>query len=337
MIQVLGSASIIEARNILLERSAPSDLRTHSVNRALVPSAVIMSRPIVFLGGVYEDNKLEPLSTLTRCWAGSQTARTASYKSLPLVTKKISGDAVFGGYLFAHFGHFMLESMSRIWWAIDNNFKGPIIFQVIGTQIPDFVRTILSLAELNPIFIMSNDCLEIERLIVPEAALVERAWAHCKFLSPFEKIYKNIMQNSYSQKSQFLYVLRGSGVRPVSGEHKVILALKSCGFDVLDPTTASIEDQILAFANAKVIVGCIGSAMHNIVYAKNAKKVIYLARSNSVSPSYPIIDRCIGTFESSYIYSALPSSFPVDSPLFKFQIDADTCLSMLSELGLIGG
>jgi capsular polysaccharide biosynthesis protein len=334
MIDIIGECTERERRNLLDERIPPLHLRACTSIGAIVPSISILSKPLMFSGGVYGDGKLMPSSVLRRSWGRLETVRTTSYKVLPTVTKNLSIEAVYGGYLFGHFGHFTLESMARTWWAIDNNFTGPIVFQLMGNKVPEFAIKLLKMAGLNPVFVYAGDCLKINTLIVPDAAFVERSWAHSKFMVPFKKISDNLAFNSEFRGDVSLYVSRGFGVTPISGEIKIIHELKNRGFKILDPSLTSIEDQIAAFASAKFIVGCIGSAMHNVVYARRAEKVIYLARNNSVSPSYPIIDRCIEGYHSTYIYSGFNTPITSENPSSKLQINSSYCLSMLSELDI---
>lgn len=334
MIQISGYVTELERHNVLRKRSAPH-LTTSIARDAIVPSVQVTCRsPLSFKGGVYDGGKLLQSSALRRGWAGVEHTLTEAYDWLPEVTKS-SNEAVFGGYIFTHFGHFMLESMTRVWWAVENDFRGPVLFQTIGDKVPQFARKLIDMAGLDAVFVSGDECWEVRNLIVPDVALVERSWANPRWKSPFRKIRDFAESTAEHSKNDLLFVSRGSGTATVHGETEIQQELQKQGYKTLDPGNASIEEQIIAFSRARKIVGFVGSAMHNVVYSNRVQHVAYLMRGQSVSASFPIIDQCIGQYDSTYVYAArtpLPLKGNLAGPYF---VDAEECCMSLFDAGLL--
>lgn len=246
---------------------------------------------------------------------------------------------VFGGILFPHFGHLMVETLSRSWWLVENGDGAtPLVLQLYGSaeSVPAYARKLFHLAGLNVHFVAPNTSIRVSNLIVPQTSLIERCWAHPNFLSVFRQI-RGKVQSTFSGKTYGprLFVARGKGVAQVFGEEIVQRELERQGYVTLDPSTAPLEDQIMAFANATHIVGSLGSAMHNVVYAERLEKITYLVRDTFVSQTYPAIDQASSKYDSYYFYAGLtplPLQNGLDGP---YLIDGEQCKALLYEAGFI--
>jgi len=76
--------------------------------------------------------------------------------------------------------------------------------------------------------------------------------------------------------------------------------LRALGFDIVCPERLSLACQIAIFSQAKLIVGCIGSAFHTMLLAKEVKaQVIYLVE-NLTNLNYPNIDK-VKSIEATYL------------------------------------
>lgn len=260
---------------------------------AVVPGGRMISRPpLLFHGGAYVGGRLVGESRLQRRHMGRIMSATLPFEELPPVTQRLER-AVYGGCLFAHFGHFMVESTARLWWTVENRDPAPVIFHTLGNRIPGFARRFMELAGITPVFLTPDQCCAVDSLVVPSAASIERIGAAPVWMRIFDALRENVGTDGQGRTGELLFVSRGTGVAPVFGEATVQAALIAQGYEVLDPTQASLEDQVRAFARAQKIVGFVGSAMHNVVYAAHARQIAYLARVGAISATYPITDQAI--------------------------------------------
>ncbi|MDP2080160.1 MAG: glycosyltransferase family 61 protein [Pseudotabrizicola sp.] len=294
--------------------------------------------PLQYRGGAYaSDGTLIPESCLWRLLASGMDCATVPYPSLPDPTASLSV-GVFGGTLFPHFVHLMVESTARSWWLLKNEPSLPLIlqFQAETDVVPSYFQKLFALAGIKTHIVPRGHLVEVKRLIIPEPALVERKHAHPDFLLFFDKVRTAALSHGkYPDYGTHLFVMRGQGVAQVFGEDVVSKELERQGYRMLDPSVVSMEEQISAFAGATHIVGSIGSAMHNVVYANKAQKVAYLVRTGSVSTTFPSIDQACGLYEAHYLYVGL-TPLPVHGPLKgPYLIDAEMACHHLFEAGFL--
>jgi len=337
-IHVAGLASKAEAAQICAPRLAISI--NHVVfDNSLVPGVeLLQSVPLRYLGGAYRpDGSLIDESRLFRQLAKGMDCATFPFPQLPEPHAELD-QAVFGGSLFPHFGHLMVESTARAWWIFDNDASVPLVlqFQSTLTVVPDFAHRLFELSGMNVHVVAKDTAIRVGNLIIPEPALIERKQAHPKFLRFFDRIRDNVgaggADAAYGTK---LFVTRGKGVAQVFGEDIVATELQRQGYTLLDPTQTSLEDQVKAFAGATEIVGAIGSAMHGVVFASRAKRVAYLVRNAFASPTFPAIDQACGRHEAHYLYVGLTPLPQLGSLGGPYLIDSERACGLLFDAGFL--
>src|SRR5271155_2375955 len=162
------------------------------VDQGVIPRCV----PTTFTGkpfdqwhaGVYDKSRNICVSSLTE--------RSGERKiSVPFLPKDIniddieyfSGEAVYGGLLFNHFGHFLLESTNRLWWPLLKGFKGYIVFQNtdMNNSIEPFASRFFELVEISDKIIISKCTVAFDRVIVPQPSLIIQKKIYKEFQIPF--------------------------------------------------------------------------------------------------------------------------------------------------------
>lgn len=330
---VFGDVSKIQ-REVILKNRLGDEPTVSIHDNCIVPPPSIMSRgPLSFRGGVYDESgRMIPGTGLQRNIGGKATELAIAYDDVSKFPVEHFAEAVYGGCYFEHFGHFMVETTARLWWVVESGYKGPVIFQVMSTGIASFARTFFSMLGIDAVFVPRNTAVRIGRLTIPGASLVVQVWASKAFTRPFREVAKKLPSTGRGER---LYVVRGRGVGSAFGEATVQKALEREGFQTLDPTEASLQEQIAAFANARQIVGVIGSAMHSLAYCQRAEQVGYLARSATISTTFPAIDDAIGSYDSHYLVNVLNPLPPHPNLQGPFLIDAEACCDQLAETGYL--
>ncbi len=90
-----------------------------------------------------------------------------------------------------------------------------------------------------------------------------------------------------SEYGERLYVARDpSHGRRLLNEAAVIDALTPLGFRVIRPETLSVADQTRAFRDARLIVGQMGAAMTNTVFASSEARLLYLSPEGWIETFY---------------------------------------------------
>ncbi|MBS48423.1 MAG: hypothetical protein CMN60_12015 [Sphingobium sp.] len=327
---ILGNASVAEKANMSIIRNPKKMGVTHRA-KCLIPPCDALHNGKSISGGVYSNGNLCEESKLVRAWNNVAFDVTVELETIPKPTGHLK-KGIYGGYLFSHYGHFMLETLSRLWWSLAEKREEPVIFQVVrGGNIPDFAKEILNLLNIDYRLVTNSECLEVEELFIPSASLVERLWVAPEFLVPFQTIADSFPDSNVDK----LFVSRGERISQIYGERLIMEICQSEGFTVLDPTTSSLREQIVLFASAKEIIGGVGSALHNLPYCRNLQKVAYLARAQSIASTYKMIDDRLDAHDNFWIYaskSILPLMGNLTGP---YMIDAHASLRYLQDAGFI--
>lgn len=193
----------------------------------------------------------------------------------------LAGTWMFLGPLFGHFGHFLVESISRIWAfdALRDQIDGVIYvpkFQNRPEHVANTYRPFLTALGVTAPMVNLDDPRRVERLYVPrqgfgmfqmiEGAPEFRAFAraHCgRDIAP--KGAKKI----YISRSA-LPVQRGS----ILGETVLEGYLQAEGYEPFHPQKHSFEDQIAAYKAATHIIGVDCSPLHLLALVGNKEQTV---------------------------------------------------------------
>lgn len=218
-------------------------------------------------GAVFSDGRLRIEAALQRGngyyrgWRGTA----------PADPRRLAGRHLYGGTLFFHFGHFLTESLSRLWAAADSgaqsilftpkSLRGRRPAELAGWQAEILDRLGIRL----PVRIL-YDPVEVEDLVVPaqgfglgrlsEGSPAFRAFA--RGLRPADT--EGAMPDGarvYLSRSR---LPRKSG--SILGEARLERALADQGFAIFHPQDHPIGDQLRVFAGARHLLGPEGSAFH---------------------------------------------------------------------------
>jgi hypothetical protein len=203
---------------------------------------------------------------------------------------------VFGGIIGiygGHFGHFLIETMNRIWVYLDDKYKDTkIVFlneSKRETRYTDFF-TLFGLKKEN-IIILKKDT-KFKNILIPEVSFhYEDAWCSFEYADIFEKIRQNVPNKYNFEKIYLTRVGEKNNAVSVYGEEKIQNIFRKNGFEIIRPTDYSVMDQMSLIKNCKVLAGCSGTALHWALCMEGGSTVICLNRD--VSRTGTICQQCI--------------------------------------------
>lgn len=206
--------------------------------------------------------------------------------------------AIYGGVLWDHYGHFLLETLSRLCdESVFLDSTVPIIFHgQANTLSLAWVNKILSAINISPdrVIIIDKPIL-IEELIVCWPLFKIRYKASIEFLASTSKIGKKItLNNGSTSGNKKIYLSRtrlALQTRQIEGECIIEQEFKKRDFTIVHPELMSLEDQILAFNEATTIAGCLGSSFHTLLFARQNKNIIYISLGKMVNSNFVLIDK----------------------------------------------
>ena len=205
--------------------------------------------------------------------------------------QKLGGTYLYGGWMHPHFGHFLVESTSRL-WGLDYYGKeiDGIIFVPYGPKSIWRTRKAYGpifkvLAGDVPIIAQATPAI-VERLIVCEPGFGHQARmrgseSYVKFVR--ERIAKMVAPEGpdriYISRSQLSHKRGG-----IFGEDRLEEHLASEGYEIFHPQKHSAETQLARYRAASHIVSLDGSSLHFAAFAvrSDAKVAIIKRRASDI-------------------------------------------------------
>lgn len=233
----------------------------HAVVMPAMPQNDIKLRPVNHYAGVFTRTGICVETSLLRRHYGYMVAPAQFAEP----TRTYSGDYIFGGYNYPHFGHFLLESCTRLWFA-EQHPQMPIVW-CVDRELEGFREEILHdiLGLKNPhIFVSESSCFSA--LYVPEPGYVIQRYCSDtfgrfmgKFETPVDPDAK--IWISRSKLADDLSI--------VEGERELEERLEESGWDIFHPQEHTVRDQLKVIAGSAEIAGFSGSGFHSLLLLKS--------------------------------------------------------------------
>jgi len=205
---------------------------------------------------------------------------------------KLAGTYIFAGYLFTHFGHFLLESLANLWF-IKEHPDLPIVWLGAHNQsdLNGTARQFLALYEIeNPVHILTEQT-EVETLIVPEPGYR----THTHFTKKQVKALQ-VDKAPAATKGKKVWLSR-SALKGAQVLNEPILEkfLSRQGWTIFHPEQHPIKAQIDMLKDAERIAGIDGSAFHLLMTLADYKgEVTLFLRRQMLEFDFVLIGETLG-------------------------------------------
>ena len=206
---------------------------------------------------------------------------------------------VFGGVVFGHFGHEILDGMTRLWYfpkIQDGNTKFVFVLQpgASSTHAEKFFK----LAGMRYEILKSPT--QFAEVIVPDEVYHTGEGGNATWLTWFDwlksKACDDVKHSSERWTPEKIYLTRrefpaDDGI----GEIVYESFFKNLGYTVIAPEKLPLSDQIRHISNATHIVTTMGTMAHMLAFARPDADVTILLRSpSSMMPAQLIINKLRG-------------------------------------------
>ncbi|MEE1918370.1 glycosyltransferase 61 family protein [Pseudomonas asiatica] len=190
----------------------------------------------------------------------------------PLPQEHLKGNYLFLGSMHDHFGHFLVEGLSRLW----------ILKHFSDTQIADLKIIIYEPGLIPPatkilsylgidksqIHFLSEPCT-VDSVIAPSIAYRTHFWARDVMNYVYNKISAAARAEKQTDFPTKIFLSRSHvSARRLKNEAEIEQIHRDAGYWVLRPEDIPIGDQIRIAANADSIAGCTGSNMYLAMFQK---------------------------------------------------------------------
>ncbi|MCG6112933.1 MAG: glycosyltransferase 61 family protein [Paracoccus sp.] len=239
--------------------------------------------------GVWNGERLLPRTLLTP--VGDSRWRLAA----GLGPQTLRGDHVLLGSLQPHFGHSILEGLSRVWALLEYpDLLAEMPLLVFEHRLRAYQSRFLELAgvDVERIVHAPEEGVTVERLWVPDPAIRSHRWISTRQGKVWQRISSAI---STAEPHRRVYLSRRFiSERPLVNEAEVEQILAAEGFEIIHPETLPLDEQIRVAAEAVHIVGPVGSQMYLAAFQKPGTHKTILAPSNFYAKDDMMISNAIG-------------------------------------------
>lgn len=192
---------------------------------------------------------------------------------------------IYGGLIFGHYGHFLMDTTRRLWldWK---NCDEKIVF-IADSELPEFVKEFFDLLGIQ----ISDDMVIKKNTRFKKVLIPDFSYYHSDFITyDYKKIFDTVMQNVCLDLPVYdkIYFSRvhfagkgisrkgGAIVHHEYGENIVEKIFSMNGYKILYPEELTLKEQVHYVNNCDMMVTTNGTIAHNIIFAKENTKLVIL-------------------------------------------------------------
>lgn len=189
-----------------------------------------------------------------------------------------------------NYWHFMLDFLPRLFCLKFCDFQPGLSLGIADSTSAEQIKLIhwcMTRLGIDP------DTIPLTRLVNPIIP-----FRNCFFPTYVTReIATSLWENAFKpevpvQGAKRIFVTRGEARRRrLLNEPQIIALLQKFDFEIVNPGTLDFLDQVRAFSNAEVIIGCHGAALTNLLFAPRGGCLIEL-RPPPAQPFYEELAKC---------------------------------------------
>lgn len=217
----------------------------------------------------------------------------------------IDEDVIFLGALPKHYGHFILEGLSRLWFCLEPESVSHKCVYISGygkDRFNDFFK-LFGLEERRIIKIRKPT--RFRTVIVPEQSIRLHDFYHHKYKETVDKIKENVQSGNFEKV--YFSKARIKNNRAV-GEASIEEVFLKNGFSVFCPESLSLHEMISILKGCKLFAATSATNIHNSIFMNDGNAFICLNRSAHIHPIQTMIERMRrlkGTYIDVFIFSSI--------------------------------
>jgi Glycosyltransferase 61 len=208
---------------------------------------------------------------------------------------QLNGSYIYGGPIVAHYGHFLTECISRLWYLLEEG-KSHAFLLFHGNNSTfkiDFVREIFKSLPISEehIIVLDRDA-QLAEVIIPLPSMTNRGEVYNIHRKLPIKVAERILNSTETKlTNQPIYLSRRKlpfETRVILNELKLEEHLKKYNVRIIYPEELSFAEQVILFNSHRVIIGPLGSAHHTNMFSLNKLIQIYFCHSSTIKNFYMV-------------------------------------------------
>ncbi len=253
-------------------------------------------------------------------------ALTVADAAAPMRHLVTGGRYVYGGMVKLHYGHFIANTLSRLWIfaRLKPAPEDRIVFHSYCGPKPWFSRPFiretlaaLGIAEHN--VVVWHRPIRIDRLSLPQTSFNEQHSVHQVYGDLCRQIGRAILGPAkLVPNTTPVYLSKSAlqaGVGRIENETIVEGILAAEGFDIVHPEELSFPDQIRLFSERAHIMAVVGSALHTSIFTQAANRITAISGTPSPNSNFSLMDQVSGN-TPTYLFAPGSTTSPVTSGRF---------------------
>jgi len=212
--------------------------------------------------------------------SGEITDRKCSFQN---EIEYVPETVVYGGFYMDHYGYMIIESLSRLWWYVENPYyKYKCVFISASDQIGTlFVDLIALLGLTRADIILCKTPTYFNNVIVPDQATYFIGGYNKKVSVVYDAIRDSVKPKRYDKVYLTRTKLPNSNL---INEEYFENYYRNQGFYVVAPELLSIKEQVSIMAGVKQLVCTEGTLAHNVVFCQDGIQLTILNKQ-ATSPN----------------------------------------------------
>ena len=230
-------------------------------------------------------------------------------------------DLVYVGEIFAHFGHFLIQTLSRFWYLRERPSARVLFHSMFNTaqlfgHFPFVAQIFEALGLREEQFVRFEVPTLVQGLTVPQPSFEEMHFAHPIYAECLREIGAFFSQGDVLADEGPLYLSKvrvDVGVNHLVNEQEIEDEFARQGVRIVHPETLSMAQQIDTLRRHRTLLGCTGSHLHSTVMLPEGRRIVGLNYIEQINANFALLDKLSGN-KASYYYA--PSAKRVDDPKF---------------------
>lgn len=202
--------------------------------------------------------------------------------------KKLSGEYIYLGFFIKHWGHFIIDSSTRLYFALKNPDLKCFFILREGQNIEPFPHQIdraLELAGLRDRIMFISEPTQIEEIIVPEQSYVSQSHYSQEYIDTFNVIANNIEPTHAKAFSKVFFSRSNFNKyrRCEIGDELLDELFSGEGYEIIYPELESLDNQIFFLNSCKEWSTVAGSLVHNLMFAISPPATKIVSKSSYIN------------------------------------------------------
>lgn len=192
---------------------------------------------------------------------------------------------VYCGYLVNHWGHFLVEAVTRLWYFLENDETVDKYVFFVDENEQRIVKgnylEFFQLLKLWDIIEIINKPTTYREVIVPELGLKCRSQYSPKLVKVFDAVAENVVPDPSWDTPEKIYYSRSQLAKGQPFEFGFAMLdefFEKNGYRILYPEKVPLSRMIHYVRNADVVASLSGSLPHNLLFGNNGQKLEIVER-----------------------------------------------------------